>query len=260
MAERLVYVKHAPARILQVGWGAAGAGDLRRRYVNAEIVVADGAESWVRRARAERPLGARARSLFGAARERFVAADPDALPVKPGAIALVWSNLALAWSPDVAATLREWHRVLEVGGLLMFTTYGPDTLKELRVAFGDDAPHVHPFVDMHDIGDVLVAGGFADPVVDMEVITLTYTGLDRLAADLRATGQRNAHAARRRTLTGKDRWRRTAAAYSSLAREGRIPATFEIVYGHAWKAAPRIVADGRSIIRIDRIDAARKTG
>jgi len=259
MAERLDYVRHAPARALQVGCGAAGVAAVRHRYPAIEIIALDSAFPLVRRARAARPLGARARSLFGATRERFVAGDMSALPLRTGAVGLVWSNLALAWSPDLAATLREWHRVLEVGGLLMFTTYGPDTLKELRGAFDDDAPHVHPFPDMHDIGDALAAGGFADPVVDMEMITLTYTGFDRLCADLRATGQRNAHAQRRRALTGTKRWARAVAAYAALARDARVPATFEIVYGHAWKAAPRFAADGRSIIRFNTGGANRKT-
>jgi malonyl-CoA O-methyltransferase len=173
---------------------------------------------------------------------------------------MLWSNLALAWAPDPAVTLREWHRVLEVGALLMFTTYGPDTLKELRAAFAvaDTVPHVHPFVDMHDLGDALVAAGFADPVMDMDLLTVTYARPEDLFRDLRATGQRNAHQRRRRTLGGRTRWGRMRAAYAAVARDGRVPATFEIVYGHAWKAAPRKLADGRAIIRVDRAPRTRK--
>jgi malonyl-CoA O-methyltransferase len=260
MVERLDYVRHAPARALQVGCATAGVQALRRRYPEAGIVVADRAMAPLRRARGARPLGARARSLLGAGREHFVAGEIGALPIASASVGLVWSNLSLAWAGDLVATLREWHRVLEVGGLLMFSTYGPDTLKELRAAFEGDAPHVHPFADMHDIGDALVAGGFADPVMDMEMITLTYAGVDRLLADLRATGQRNAHAARRRTLTGKQRWRRALAAYPRQADASRVNATFEIVYGHAWKAAPRLAADGRAIIRFNRTGAFGKSG
>jgi malonyl-CoA O-methyltransferase len=172
----------------------------------------------------------------------------------------VWSNLALAWSHDPAATLREWHRVLETGGLLMFSSYGPDTLQELRRAFAavDAAPHVHPFVDMHDLGDALVAAGFADAVMDMEMLTLTYGSPAALLAELRASGRRNAHAARRRGLTGRRAWARMIAACAALARDGRIPASFEIVYGHAWKAAPRALADGRAIVKFDRPAKTRK--
>jgi malonyl-CoA O-methyltransferase len=149
--------------------------------------------------------------------------------------------------------------VLEVGGLLMFSTYGPDTLKELRAAFGADAAlHVHPFVDLHDLGDTLAGNGFADPVMDMDIVTVTYDSVKALATDLRASGERNALAARRRGLTGRDLWRRMMETYSVHARAGRIPATFEIVYGHAWKAAPKATADGRAIIHFDRARRSEK--
>lgn len=258
MAERLAYVRHEPACILNAGSGAADCAVLRERYPAAAVLAVDSAFALLRGARAARPLAARARALLRGSREHIVCADMSALPLKPGACGMIWSNLALAWSADLDATIREWHRVLSVGGLLMFSTYGPDTLKELRATFLDTLPHVHPFLDMHDIGDVLVAAGFADPVMDMEPLTLTYASLDGLVADLRATGQRNAHAERRRALTGAQRWARARAAYAALARDARLPATFEVVYGHAWKAAPRAVADGRAIIRIDRNRSPRK--
>jgi len=260
MAARLDFVKHAPARIADVGAGAgASAALLRERYPGADLVLADFALA--PRARRTPSLVARLRTAFGAAREHVVCGDMDALPLASGTCGLLWSNLVLAWAPDPAATLREWHRVLEVGGLLMFTSYGPDTLKELRAAFAaaDAAPHVHPFVDMHDLGDALVAAGFADPVMDMDLLTVTYARPEDLIGDLRATGQRNAHERRRRTLGGRRRWERMRAAYAAAARDGRVPATFEIVYGHAWKAAPRSLADGRAIIRVDRAVRARKS-
>ncbi|MFO1362919.1 MAG: methyltransferase domain-containing protein [Burkholderiales bacterium] len=259
MGERLVYLRHEPGRILNVGSGAATHGVLRGRYPRAEIVAVDFAAAPLRLARDARPLAARARALLRGAEDRYVCADSVALPFARGTFQMVWSNLALAWS-DVEAALREWHRVLAVDGLLMFTTYGPDTLLELRAAFADTVPHVHPFADMHDLGDALVAAGFADPVMDMERITLTYTRVEDLVADLRATGQRNAHGARRRTLTGAGRWRGARAAYAALARDGRMPASFEIVYGHAWKAAPRATADGRAIVRFDRNRGRGKPG
>jgi len=258
MAERLAYVRHDPARILNAGSGAAGCAVLRNRYPAAEVLAVDSALGQLKRSRDARPLAERARALIRGSRERRVCADFSTLPLQPGACGMVWSNLALAWSADLGATIREWHRVLSVGGLLMFSTYGPDTLKELRAAYVDKVPHVHPFLDMHDIGDALVVAGFADPVMDMEPITLNYGSLDGLVADLRATGQRNAHAERRRALTGARRWARACAAYAALARDRRFPATFEIVYGHAWKAAPRVAADGRAIIRIDRNRSPRK--
>jgi malonyl-CoA O-methyltransferase len=205
MAERLAYVRHDPVRILNAGCGAAGCAVLRNRYPAAEVLAVDSALGLLRRSRDARPLTERARALLRGSRERIVCADLTALPLQPGACGMIWSNLALAWSADLAATIREWHRVLSVGGLLMFSTYGPDTLKELRAA---------PFC-----------------------VRIALAG---------------------RALTGPRRWARAGATYAALARDGRVPATFEIVYGHAWKAAPRVAADGRAIIRIDRNRAPRK--
>lgn len=174
------------------------------------------------------------------------------LPFAASCFSLVWSNLALAAHDDPAAVLREWHRILEVDGLLMFSTLGPDTLKELRAAFASDGfPHVHPFVDMHDVGDMLVAAGFAQPVIDMEMLTLTYAGVGGLLEDLRRAGATNAHVARRRGLTGRGIWERARSAYVGRRRDGRVPASIEVVYGHAWKPAPRTTADGRQIVKFD---------
>ena len=106
---------------------------------------------------------------------------------------------------------------------------------------------------MHDVGDMLVHAGFADPVMDMETITLTYPELDGLFADLRATGSTNAHAARSRGLAGKDAWRTMRAAYETQRRDGTLPATFEIIYGHAWKPRPRPSRDGTTVIRVEDI-------
>ena len=135
----------------------------------------------------------------------------------------------------------------------MLSTYGPDTLKELRAAFavGSRARHVHSFVDMHDLGDMLVASGFAAPVMDMETIRLTYADVATLARDLRASGQTCAARDRRRGLMGRDTWRRLLDAYEQERMQGRLPATIEIVYGHAWKGEPRVASDGRKIVRME---------
>jgi malonyl-CoA O-methyltransferase len=252
MAARLDYVRLAPARIVDIGSGAS-VGALRSRFPRAEIVAVDVSLARLRAARTAQPLARRMRAFVSGANEHFICADMHALPLAAGSAALVWSNLALAWADDLAAVLRECQRVLAVGGLAMFSTYGPDTLKELRAAFAaaDHEPHVHPFVDMHDVGDALIAAGFADPVMDMETIIVTHQSAGGLMADLRATGERNALVVRRRGLTGRHRWQRMLDAYAAQARAGRVPATFEIVYGHAWKAAPRTTADGRAIVRLD---------
>lgn len=262
MAERLDYIRHAPARILEAGCGAGhGIALLRRRYPSAEIVALDQSAVMIARARAPKSLAARLRALGGGAATRCVQADLSAAALRPGCCDMLWSNLALAWSDDVAATIQGWGRALASGALAMFTTFGPDTLRELAGAFrvGDALPHVHPFIDMHDIGDMLVAAGFAEPVVDMETLTLTYPAPQALLRELRAAGYANVRADRRRTLSGAAGWRRMAAAYAALARDGRVPATFEIVYAHAWKAAPRTAPDGRAIVRFDALAPRRKS-
>jgi len=165
---------------------------------------------------------------------------------------MIWSNLALQWCNDLPATFAELHRVLKVDGLLMFSTFGPDTLKELRLAFNgvDSHNHLNRFTDMHDIGDRLVACGFADPVMDMEVMTLTYGDVRGLMRDLKAIGAGNATVSRPSGLTGKERLARVARNYEAHRRDGKLPATFEIVYGHAWKPAPRTSPTGHPVIDI----------
>jgi len=171
---------------------------------------------------------------------------------------MVWSNLALAWAGDPPAALREVHRVLIPGGLLMFSSYGPDTLKELKAAFGagSAARHVHSFIDMHDLGDMLVASGFAAPVMDMEVITLTYSEVPALLRDLKASGETCAAHDRQRSLMGRRAWERMLASYERERKEGRLPATIEVIYGHAWKGEPRTTVDGRRIIEVE-LDAKK---
>jgi len=255
MLERLDYVKLAPRRVLDVGGDAA---KLRARYPAATAVSVDPAAAG-RVAEHSSGWRARFRGLFATRASYALVADLGRLPLASGSCDLVWSNLALAHSDDPAAVLLEWSRVMSADGLLMFSSLGPDTLKELRAAFADDPrPHVHPFVDMHDLGDMLVAAGFAAPVLDMEMVTLTYPRFDALIAELRASGRTNALAARRRGLTGRRVWNRVQGAYAQTAPEGRVPASFEIVYGHAWKPRPRVAADGTQIIKFDRAPPKRQ--
>jgi malonyl-CoA O-methyltransferase len=255
MAERLDYIRHEPKRLLDAGCGSGESiALLRRRYPRAEIIAIDAAAGRVRRARGPRtlvsPLLSRFRALGGPSDVHWLCGDLDAAAIKPASGDMLWSNVSLAWSSDVPATIRGWGSALATGGLAMFSTFGPDTLRELAAAFAavDAAPHVHPFTDMHDIGDMLVAAGFTEPVIDMERLTLTYASPEALIAELRGAGYANVRADRRRTLTGRTRWQRMLEAYAATARDGRVSASFEVVYGHAWKAAPRVAADGRAIV------------
>ena len=254
MAGRLDYMRHDPKWVLDAGCGPGeGLGLLRERYPKAQLVGLDIAQAMTRSARQARTILERARDLFSGAACHHVCADLARLPLAPASVAMVWSNLALAWVADPLPALLEAARVLEPQGLLMFSTYGPDTLKELRGAFAgvDDYPHVHRFIDMHDLGDMLVAAGFADPVMDMEIVNLAYTGVEALARDLRLSGQSNVEAGRRRGLMAPGAWAKMTAAYEASRRDGRLPATFEVVYGHAWKGLGHVRAGGVRVVKTD---------
>ncbi len=203
------------------------------------------------RAQTRQPRAGLLRRLVGRAPggAALFAADACALPLARNSVGMLWSNLMLPAHDDPLPALREMHRVLEVDGLLMFSSLGPDTLRELRAALPDAAgERVHRFIDMHDIGDALVKAGFADPVMDMEMLTLTYADFDTLLQDLRANGLTNASLRRPRGLSGRGGWAAARAAYERLRRDGRLPASFEIIQGHAWKAAPKTTEDGRAIV------------
>ena len=248
MLERLDYIRQKPASVLDVGSGTGwGTRQLGERYPAAQVVALDIAMGMLQAARGTSSWW---RKLFAGNTRDYVCADMEALPLKSGSMEMVWSNLALQWCNDLPAMLTELHRVLKVDGLLMFSTFGPDTLKEIRSAFQgvDSYNHFNRFADMHDIGDMLVAGGFADPVMDMEYITLTYDDVKAVMQDLRGIGAHNATAGRASGMMGKTAWNKVLQNYEQLRRDGKLPATFEVIYGHAWKPQPKKIADGRAII------------
>ena len=257
MHERLMLVKIAPRRVLDAGCGAgADLALLQRDYPAAQIIGVDAAQAMLAAARA--PAGALApvnrllaRLLPAKAGVDLLCADFGNLPLGPNSVDLVWSNLALHWHPQPDRVFAEWRRVLRVEGLLMFSNFGPDTLRELRSAFAvlDESPHALPFVDMHDFGDQLVEAGFSTPVMDMEMITVTYDTPDALLADVRALGG-NPLATRRRALVGRAGWAKVRAALEAQRRaDGKIPLSFEVIYGHAFRPAPRLTAEGEAIVR-----------
>ncbi len=253
MLERLDYVKIDPQCVVDLGCGTGSRlTALGERYAKARIVGIDASEAMLRAGKGQRSyLRWTLPFLRGPKRSLLLAADAHSLPLKSGMAGLVWSNLMLHWLADPLAALREMHRVLEVGGLLMFSTFGPDTLKELRACFSDGHEHTQRFVDMHDYGDMLIESGFSDPVMDVERMGMTYTSLDDLFRELRQNGGSCALPGRRRGLMGRRQWQGACAAYEKLRVDGRLPVTFEVVHGHAWKAEPRQTEDGRSIIRFD---------
>jgi len=235
---RLDLVRIEPAVVLDLGAGTGqGAQALKRRYRRCTVIALDGALGMLRQARRRsrwlRPL-------------HPVCADALRLPFADASVDLIFSSLMLQWCDNLDAALREMRRVLAPGGFAALSTLGPDTLQELRAAWasadqaaGGQRAHVLGFRDMHDIGDALGRAGFLEPVLDVERLTLTYLDVHDLAADLKGLGAGNAAAARPRGLTGKNRWRAMAQAYEGFRRDGRLPATYEVVYCAAWAGQAR---------------------
>lgn len=251
MLERLNYTNIVPVRILDAGTGTGhGARALAERYPGSQVVALDIALGMLRVAASAAPWWRR----FGSNRRSALCADIESLPLQAGCMDLVWSNLAIQWCNDLDQAFGEMARVLRPEGLLMFSTFGPDTLKELREASAADPHHVHVsrFIDMHDIGDALVRAGFSAPVMDVEHFVLTYDDVLGVMRDLKAIGARNAAHGRPRGLEGKGFLARLTERYERFRDQGKLPATFEVVYGHAWKAAPSTLADGAHVIKLHR--------
>jgi malonyl-CoA O-methyltransferase len=245
MLERLDYVKISPRRVLDAGSGPTrDARALAKRYRGAEVLALDYSPAMLR-------AGRRRWRFLQKVLPLCVGADFARLPLAAASVGLVWSNMALHWAADPLAALREFHRALAVEGLLMFSTLGPDTLAELRLAAGE--ARVHSFADMHDLGDMLVAAGFAEPVMDMERITMVYADGAALLADLRASGQTCALTGNTRGLAGRQFRASLMEKLAAQRREGKLPVSYEVVYGHAWKAAPRRAADGRALVQFERL-------
>lgn len=259
---RLDYMRIVPRRVLDLGCGTGYATvSLARRYRQAQVIGLDLAQAMTQAARQRSAK----QYAFGLGRylgrERFVTADAESLPFADRSLDLIFSSLALQWC-DPDAVFRECRRVLRPGGLFLFTTFGPDTLKELRAAWRSVDPglHVHEFIDMHDLGDALVRARFADPVMDVEALTLTYAQVPAVLRDLKAIGAHNAASARRSTLTGKAQFARFVQAYEVFRNaDGRLPASYETVFGHAWVplADKPVQAEAQAVISLEYLRRGR---
>lgn len=252
MGERLDLLRAMPVRILDAGSGTGhGARMLRRRYAAATVVEVDLSFQMLRRsARHGGWLRRGIAHMTGASAPR-ACADIERLPFAETTFDMVWCNFALQWLGSPQAAFGEIHRVLRPGGVFMFTTLGPDTLKELRAAYAeaDRHVHVHRFIDLHDYGDMLVDARFADPVMDMEYVTLTYANVPALLRELKASAAGNLDPQRPAGLSGKRTLARLEDVYEPYRKEGRLPATFEVIYGHAWRPeSARTAADGRAVV------------
>jgi len=255
LLDRLDYIRVKPRCVVDIGAGTGTlSGKLLTCYPRSHLVSLDLAPAMLAHASLRRPLLQR---LFP--RQSFVCGDAETLPLADSCSDLILSNLMLQWCNDTDRVFREFRRILRPGGLLMFTSFGPDTLQELRSSWqtANGYTHVNAFLDMHDIGDALLREGFTAPVMDREAITLTYNEVRELMKDLKALGAHNVTAGRARGLTGKGALNKMLEAYEHYRSQGRLPASYEIIYGHCW--APTI-ADHRSEPGTVRIPLSRLQG
>ena len=234
LMESLDYLEsHTPEVILDVGAGTGhGAAALKKRWPKAQVIAVDAAPAMLREARRQagwwKPF-------------QRVAADAAALPLADNSVDVIFSNLCLHWVEDLPAVFAGFRRVLKPGGLLLCSSFGPETLIELDEAFAstDNMPHVSRFAPIAQFGDALMTAGFRDPVLDRDLFTLTYADLPALMQELRALGATNARKDRRRTLTGRARFAAAAAAYEPLRRaDGTLPSSWDVIYAHAWAPPP----------------------
>lgn len=247
LLERLDTIRVMPERILDLGTGTGYiAHALVKRYRGARVVALDIAQ----------PMLVQARRRAGWwRRPRFVCGDVERLPFASQSVDMLLSNLTLQWCNSLDAVFAEFRRVLRPGGALLFTTFGPDTLRELRASWAaaDTYAHVNAFLDMYVVGDAMVRAGLMDSVLDVERFTLTYPDLNALAHDLKTLGAHNVNAGRARGLTGRGRWRVVREAYEEYRVQGMLPATYEVIYGHAWAPRDGTARSGEFVIPIETL-------
>lgn len=247
LLNRLDFLKSTPSLVLDLGCGTGYATRALHKRYHVVTLGIDIAFAMTQQAKQKK-------GWFS--KQRFLCADAIMLPLADQSVDMVLSNLALQWCQDLPAVLREIHRVMRPGGLFLFSSFGPDTLRELRQSWAevDDRAHVQSFIDMHDIGDNLLRAHFRNPVMEREDMTLYYDDIKTLAHELKHIGSRSHHEDTRKTLTGKQRWRRFQQAYQTRqTRDHKLPATYEVIYGHAWADAPRLSTPNVAYVPISQL-------
>lgn len=232
LVERMSYMAMKPRSILDAGAGTGFVSQLlANRFPKAKITALDLAFNMLKQSKNKRSFKQRWNKQFN-----YVHAEVENLPFADASVELVISGLTLQWCQDLPKVFKEFRRVLAPGGLLLFSSFGPDTLKELRQSWAqvDELPHVNAFADMHDVGDALMQSGFSDPVMDMEMLTVTYNDVKTVMRDLKQIGAHNVMQGRSHQVTGKNKLQKMMQAYEQYRVEGLLPVSHEIVYGHAW--------------------------
>lgn len=251
--QRLELINLQPQVVLDAGSGTGYAAPrLRERYSSARHIELDLALNMLKSSQAKTSGVKKWLSALDSNKPFAICADIEQIPLADESVDLIWSSLTIQWCNTPDAAFKEFFRVLKPGGLILFSTLGPDTLKELRSAFTgiDGHEHVNQFIDMHDLGDALVKHGLTTPVMDMEYITITYRSVKAVMNDLKHIGASNKMNGRRNGLLGKAAWQQIQAQYEAFRRDDVLPCTYEVVYGHAWKpiAKNKSLADGSQII------------
>lgn len=254
LLERVGFFDHQPAVVLNLGSGTTTAGQaLATHFNNSRIIALDWATAMLNTASIPRPT-----------RCWPLCADMHAIPLAARSVDLAFSNLALPWSNDLAIVFQELRRVMKPGALLAFSCFGPDTLQELKQAWraADSLQHVNDFPDMHDVGDELQASGFAEPVMDAEILTLEYPDMQSLFTELKATGSANVAQHRSKALTNRESLQKMQTAYKTYKHGDRFPASVEVIYGATFAPAegqPMRTVDGEvATFSIDALRASKK--
>ncbi|MCW9024819.1 MAG: malonyl-ACP O-methyltransferase BioC [Gammaproteobacteria bacterium] len=238
LLERLDYMKISPEHILDLGAGTGFCSrGLSKKYPSANIYSIDIAPAMLRYAKQSLPWLRKLKK-----RDRFVLSDANQLAFSDNSMDVIFSNLTLQWCPNLTQVFNEFKRVLKPGGMLLFSTFGPDTLKELRESWSgvDEHIHVNQFIDLHHVGDAMLHSKLADPVMDMEIITVTYQNVYHIMKDLKQIGAHNLNQGRSKGLTGKGNIKKLEQAYETYRHEGVLPVTYEVIYGNAWVAEREI--------------------
>jgi malonyl-CoA O-methyltransferase len=228
LAEKLKVISIKPQTIIDLGSGTGFLSEKTAKiFPNSILVCVDFAQQ----------------SLLENSQNLKVCANAYELPFASNSVDFIVSNLMMQWCPDLTTLFNECFRVLKPQGLFLFTTFGPDTLKELKRSWSvvDSSAHVNNFIDMHDIGDQMLQSGFQSPIMEMENITLTYEKVVDLMHDLKAIGAQNV-ANRSKALTGKTKFKKMIEMYENYREDGKLPATYEVIYGHAWKNEKKLGA------------------
>jgi malonyl-CoA O-methyltransferase len=249
LLQRLDFIPLQPHVILDVGCGTGFTTRLlEQRFKKTPIVAVDLSYKMLLQTKQQKKW---------LSKQKYVCANAQQLPFADHSIDFIFSNLLLHWCNDLTQTIQELQRVLKPDGLLLFSTFGPDTFKELRASWAqvDAMPHVHDFIDMHHIGDLLLRAPFKNPVMDVENLTLTYTNLQQFMRELKASGTYNMRVDRHKGLTGKNAFQKLLQAYEMFRNADNVlPVTYEVIYGHAWgRELSQINKQGEIGIPINRI-------